>query len=123
MRLLHHELVVVDDDVAEVGGNEHVGAGEADFVHLLRRRDDGVLQFGHVDDFPVVGNHVDVGVGVHHHQIVFGVVVEDVRDVDVRQVVLPRQRLVLLCALVEAEQASADEVVHLVAGVDAVLCL
>ena len=121
MRLLDLKLLVVDYQIAEFGGHIcHVGR-ERDIVYRLVGGHQGVFHVGHVHHLAAGGDHVDVAVVIHHHQIfLVGVVVYLAYD-GVVKVVAAVKRLVFLRLLVVAKQVVAHQIIHLVASVDNVL--
>ena len=118
MRFLHNHLAVVDNHIAEVSSQIHQPGSEGHVVDGTARGEYRVFDFRHIHHRAVAADDVDIGVAVHHNNIILGAIVIDVGNAHVAQVVDLAQRLVLASGLVQAEQMRTRLVIYKLAALD-----
>ena len=112
MGLLDDKLVVIDHHIAKIGGQINHTRRKGHIVDGLAQCHHGILDFGHVHDRAIRFDDINIGIGVHHDEVILVAVVVNLLNDHIGQVIDNAQRLVFIGLLVESEQITRREVVN-----------
>ena len=116
MRLLDNHLAVVDHHIAKASGQIHQARSKSDIVDGPARTQHSIFDFGHIDNSSITQDDIDVGVFVHHHEVVLVAIVIDIGNAHIAQLVYLTQGLILLSGLIQAKEVFPRLVINPFAG-------